>query len=147
MPEHRAESPFIGPTPFHTTSPEPIAAPARPSLRRRILSHLLVPSVFLAAFSARKADALEINVNAASVEDLRSLQGLGPQLAQRIVRERARGPYRDLEDLRARVRGLGERTVRKLVRHGLRVRPVPSAPRLSDNPASPGASPPVLVRP
>lgn len=83
------------------------------------------------SLSLATAHALEIDVNAASVEDLRSIRGVGPQLAERIVRERLRGPFRDLEDLRARVRGIGERTAHKLVKHGLRVR-APSG--LSDNP-------------
>ncbi len=111
-------------------------------LSRRLVAGVLMLSVLLLGGGARPAQALEVNVNAASIEDLRSLRGLGPQLAERILRERARGPYRDLEDLRSRVRGLGERTVRKLVQQGLRVRPAASAPRLSDNPGSSPALPP-----
>ena len=111
-------------------------------LSRRLVAGVLMLSVLLLGGGARPAQALEVNVNAASIEDLRSLRGLGPRLAERILRERARGPYRDLEDLRSRVRGLGERTVRKLVQQGLRVRPAVSAPRLSDNPGSSPALPP-----
>jgi competence protein ComEA len=126
------------------------------SSRRRIARFLRAAWIII-AIGASQAFALEVDVNAASIEDLRSLRGVGPQLAERIVRERARGPYRDLEDLRARVRGLGERTVRKLVRHGLRVRPErdqperarpeASAPRLGDNPRVAPAPPPSSTRP
>lgn len=121
-------------------------SPWRP-LSHRLVAGLLSLCVLFLAAGAGPAQALEVNVNAASIEDLRSLRGVGPQLAERILRERARGPYRDLEDLRSRVRGLGERTVRKLVQQGLRVRPAATAPRLSDNPRPSPALPPPSARP
>jgi len=52
-------------------------------------------------------DAYLIDVNAASVADLRLLPGVGEALAERIVADRAeRGPFGDVADLR-RVHGIG----------------------------------------
>ena len=63
-----------------------------------------------------------IDVNQASLEDLRSIRGVGPARARRILAERAHGPFRDLADLSARVPGMGENTAQQLARQGLRVR-------------------------
>lgn len=47
--------------------------------------------------------SLRVNINTASVEELESLPGIGPSLAQLIVLGR---PYRSVEEL-DRVRGIG----------------------------------------
>lgn len=51
-----------------------------------------------------------VDVNRATVEELASLDGVGPKLGARIVAAR---PFRSLEDL-ARVRGIGRRRVARL---------------------------------
>ena len=80
------------------------------------------------------------------MEDLRSIRGIGPARARRILEERARGPFRDLDDLSARVPGLGASTARTLARNGLRVQPARSG-RVSDNHGSRSpASSSVLTR-
>jgi len=57
---------------------------------------------------------LPIDVNRASVDELRALPGIGPVLARRIVEHRRRhGPFPDLASLQ-RVRGIGPRTVERL---------------------------------
>ena len=49
-----------------------------------------------------------INVNTASVEELEMLTGIGPSLAEKIVKEREEnGTFDSLEDL-LRVKGIGE---------------------------------------
>jgi type II secretory pathway component PulK len=48
-----------------------------------------------------------VNANTASPDELRTVRGIGPSIAQRIVDERRRGAYASLDDLQARVRGGG----------------------------------------
>jgi len=62
-----------------------------------------------------------IDPNRADAAELAALPGIGPALAQRIVEERARGPYKSVDDL-LRVHGIGEKTLAKL-RPRLRVEP------------------------
>ena len=52
-----------------------------------------------------------MNVNTAGPEELQRLEGIGPELAGRIVEERRRGgPFADLDQLVRRVRGIGRVT-------------------------------------
>jgi competence ComEA-like helix-hairpin-helix protein len=55
----------------------------------------------------------KINVNRASAAELQKLPRIGPKLAQRIVDERGKGPFRSADDLR-RVAGIGPKTVEQL---------------------------------
>jgi len=72
------------------------------------------PAAPAAAAPPAPADE-RIDLNAASVADLRRLPGIGPVGAERIVAERERnGPYRSVGDL-ARVAGFGPSRVRGLV--------------------------------
>lgn len=59
------------------------------------------------------ADGERIEVNTASEEELRRLPGVGPSVAQAIIEERERDPFRDGADLR-RVAGVGEVTANRL---------------------------------
>ncbi|MBN9118279.1 MAG: helix-hairpin-helix domain-containing protein [Planctomycetes bacterium] len=54
-----------------------------------------------------------IDVNAASVEELQRLPGVGPVTAQAIVAARSRAPFRSVNDL-DRVKGIGPKTLEKL---------------------------------
>lgn len=60
-----------------------------------------------------------IDVNTATREDLRSLPGIGPRLAERIVAGR---PYGDVSEL-TRVRGIGPKTLRR-IQSRVRVQPL-----------------------
>ena len=51
-----------------------------------------------------------VDVNGATVEELASLDGIGPKLAARIVAAR---PFRRVEEV-ARVRGIGQRRLARL---------------------------------
>jgi competence protein ComEA len=62
-----------------------------------------------------------VDANTASAEALQSVRGIGPAIAKRIVDERRRGPFKGLDDLQARVRGVGEATLRRMVAAGLTV--------------------------
>lgn len=54
-----------------------------------------------------------IDVNHATVAELRRLPGIGPTLSQRIIETREQQPFRTVEDLR-RVRGIGVKTLERL---------------------------------
>lgn len=57
---------------------------------------------------AGAAWAAEIDINSATATELIDLERIGRAYAERIVEERERhGPYRDVEDMTRRVRGLG----------------------------------------
>lgn len=56
----------------------------------------------------------QVDLNAATVNDLIRLPGIGPVLAKRIVEYReANGPFKRLQDLR-KVKGIGAKTYEKL---------------------------------
>jgi competence protein ComEA len=58
-----------------------------------------------------------IDLNQASRDELTQLPGIGPTLADRIIADRAaNGPYRHVADL-TRVRGIGPRTLEKVLPH------------------------------
>jgi competence protein ComEA len=62
-----------------------------------------------------------VNANTASVDELQTVTGIGPTIAQRIVDERKKGPFKDLADLEQRVKGVGESSIRKMAAGGLTV--------------------------
>lgn len=63
---------------------------------------------------------LPLNLNAADVEALQGLPGIGPTLAERIVAHReAHGPFQTAEDL-LRVPGIGPKRWER-IRHAIRV--------------------------
>jgi competence protein ComEA len=55
----------------------------------------------------------KVRLNSAPIEELRTLPGIGPVLAERILEARASARFRSLEDLR-RVKGLGPKTLERL---------------------------------
>ncbi len=57
-----------------------------------------------------------VDVNAASIEQLQHLPGIGPKMAQRIVQTRVQRPFRSVEELR-RVPGIGAKTLERLRPH------------------------------
>jgi len=85
--------------------------------------------------------AAAVDVNAASVDELQSIRGIGPALSQRIVEERRRGPFKSLDDLQARVKGVGAASARRFAAAGLVVAgagrgPAPKAPPGPDSRAA-----------
>jgi competence protein ComEA len=60
------------------------------------------------------ASELMLDPNTATPEALAALPHLGPTLARRIFEARADGPFRSLEDVRARVRGIGPVTLAQI---------------------------------
>ena len=79
---------------------------------------LLAFAALLLSISAAFA---AVNANTATVDDLQTVAGIGPTIAQRIVDERRNGPYKSLDDIQARVKGVGETSIRKMAAAGLTV--------------------------
>ena len=59
------------------------------------------------------AIALLTGLPAASADELASLPGIGPALAQAIIKQRAEGPFAKAEDLR-KVKGIGDKLYDRL---------------------------------
>lgn len=65
-----------------------------------------------------------VDVNAADQAALQTIHGIGPVLAARILEARSQGgQFRDLDDLRERVKGVGTVKLGKMVAGGLVVGP------------------------
>jgi competence protein ComEA len=79
---------------------------------------LLAFAALLLSISAAFA---AVNANTATVDELQTVAGIGPTIAQRIVDERRNGPFKSLDDIQARVKGVGETSIRKMAAAGLTV--------------------------
>lgn len=88
------------------------ALPSRSAGARRGGSDVRGPARAGVSEGARGAEGL-VDLNRASAHDLAGLPGVGPVLAERIVAERRRRPFDDLDDL-VRVQGVGQATVERL---------------------------------
>ena len=61
-----------------------------------------------------------VDVNTASAAELERIRGIGPSMATRIVNARVTGGrFRDVDDLRRRVRGIGGANLKRMVAAGL----------------------------
>lgn len=79
-------------------------------------------SATLAFTSLGVAIASPINVNTATQSELESVKGIGPSKAKTIITERLDGGhFQDANDLQKRVRGIGMRSVEKMVDNGLTI--------------------------
>lgn len=76
---------------------------------------VLVPCLLLAGAS------IALDANTATQAELEAIRGIGPALASRIVEARRAGPFADLDDLGARVRGVGDAKLRTMREAGLGV--------------------------
>ena len=72
--------------------------------------------------SSISAYASPINVNTATQSELESIKGIGPAKAKTIIAERLDGGhFQDANDLQKRVRGIGMKSVEKMVDNGLTI--------------------------
>ena len=65
------------------------------------------------------ADVTKVALNESPREDLLVCPGIGPAFADRILKERARQPFRDWQDLQDRLTGLGDARIKKLMDAGV----------------------------
>jgi competence ComEA-like helix-hairpin-helix protein len=79
-------------------------------------------SATLVLTSLGVAIASPINVNSATQSELESIKGIGPSKAKTIIAERLDGGhFQDANDLQKRVRGIGMKSVEKMVDNGLTI--------------------------
>jgi len=79
-------------------------------------------AVVLALSALGVANASPINVNTATQSELESIKGIGPSKAKTIITERLDGGhFQDANDLQKRVRGIGMKSVEKMVDNGLTI--------------------------
>ena len=89
-------------------------------LRSAVVSAIL--SISGLGFGMGMANASPINVNTATQSELESIKGIGPSKAKTIIAERQdNGHFQDANDLQKRVRGIGMRSVEKMVDNGLTI--------------------------
>lgn len=83
-------------------------------LRRLVLAAAGCLLMFGAALAA-------VDANTATREQLDAIRGIGPALSEKIIAERSKSPFKDMNDLQQRVRGIGAQTAKKLEAAGLTV--------------------------
>jgi DNA uptake protein ComE-like DNA-binding protein len=73
-----------------------------------------------AGASSASRRARSVDVNLATAAELEQVRGIGPALAGRIESARNQGGrFRDADELRKRVRGIGEANLRRMIAGGL----------------------------
>ena len=87
------------------------------------MSQLLKSLLFAAMIAVSGLSAANpINVNTATQSELESIKGIGPSKAKTIIAERLDGGhFQDANDLQKRVRGIGMKSVEKMVDNGLSI--------------------------
>ncbi|WP_321871499.1 ComEA family DNA-binding protein [Burkholderia ubonensis] len=87
-----------------------------------------------------------VDVNTAGEDALIGIKGIGPARAKAILDERsAHGPFKNADDLAARVKGMGGHTVERLQREGLTVGAAGAG--AAPAAAKPAAAPPTPAKP
>jgi len=87
----------------------------------RSLARLVVASM-AGLFLLTSYAVAQVEVNSADQTALESVRGLGPSKAKAILAERKKnGPFKDANDLHTRVKGIGEKTVERMMQNGLTI--------------------------
>jgi competence protein ComEA len=110
------------------------------SITRRFLSHALLGALgsSLAVF-ALAAVPRTTDLNLANQAELEMVKGIGPQLSERILAERAQGRFESWEDFITRMKGIGPSHATRLSAAGLRVAGQPNS---ADQAGSGATAPP-----
>jgi competence protein ComEA len=93
----------------------------RPARARRRHVLLTVSSLLAAATVAHGFGPPLVDLNLANQAELEMVKGIGPQLSERILAERARGRFVDWADFTERMKGIGPHHATRLSAAGLRI--------------------------
>ena len=78
-----------------------------------------IAAVLVALFAWVSLAFAAVDINSASEADLDKIKGVGPAKAKAIADERKKnGPFKNLDDVAARVKGIGEKTVAEWKKSG-----------------------------
>lgn len=81
-----------------------------------------IMAAFVGLFLLSGHAIAKVEINSADQAALESVRGLGPSKAKAILLERKKnGPFKDSTDLHTRVKGIGEKTVERLMQNGLTI--------------------------
>ncbi len=80
-------------------------------------------TVAVAWSSAAGLAAATVDANLATQAELEAVRGVGPGLAETILAERRKAPFKDWADFVARVKGVGATSAARLAAAGLGVEP------------------------
>ncbi len=81
-----------------------------------------IMAAFVGLFLLSGHALAKVEINSADQAALESVRGLGPSKAKAILLERKKnGPFKDSVDLHTRVKGIGEKTVERLMQNGLTI--------------------------
>src|ERR1700759_4836723 len=105
-----------------------------------MLKKLLMLCVAL-ALSLSAGFAAAVEVNSADQAALESVKGIGPVHAKAIIDERTKnGPFKDADDLAARVKGIGTKSVTNLEAAGLTINGSSTPPSGAKPATKPGST-------
>ncbi len=77
-----------------------------------------------------------VDVNKADQSALESISGIGTKRAKAIIDERSKnGAFKDMDDLSARVKGIGKKSLVKLQENGLTISGAPNNTKATGNSA------------
>jgi competence protein ComEA len=90
-------------------------------MRKLLAALVMMFGLLSAAFAA-------VDANTADVKQLETVKGIGPKIAADIVSERTKnGAFKSTDDLKKRVKGIGDKKIAEFVKQGLTVGSAPVA--------------------
>ncbi len=106
--------------------------------------------VLFAMFYAAMSFAA-VEVNKATAAELDGIKGIGPGISAKIIDERKKGEFKDWNDLKARVKGIGEANAAKFSAEGMTVAGAAykgaAAAKKEDKPAAKAEAKPAAAAP
>ncbi|GEM85023.1 ComEA family DNA-binding protein [Meiothermus hypogaeus] len=79
-----------------------------------LLLALVGPATLPLTWAQSQSAPRVININTATQSQLEALPGIGPKIAREIIRNR---PYRNAQELQAKVKGIGPKTWEEIKRY------------------------------